>query len=60
MIKKRAALVIAATALLMSRPEAQQTQRFIYAALPGVGGGNNTNCGGAASWSSTSITDISS
>ena len=26
---------------------AQQTQRFLYAALPGVGGGNNLNYGGA-------------
>src|SRR4030088_2153820 len=25
----------------------QQTQRFIYAALPGVGGGNNMSYGGA-------------
>src|SRR4029077_20106788 len=47
MIRKRAALVLAATALLMPHPQAQQTQRFIYAALPGVGGGNNMSYGGA-------------
>jgi DNA-binding beta-propeller fold protein YncE len=46
-MKKHALLVAAATALLMCRPEAQQTQRLLYAALPGVGGGNNLNYGGA-------------
>ena len=41
------ALVLVAAAMLMPRTQAQQTQRFIYAALPGVGGGNNMSYGGA-------------
>src|SRR5882724_10235066 len=41
------ALVFVAAAALMPRPQAQPTQRFIYAALPGVGGGNNMSYGGA-------------
>src|SRR5258708_2494810 len=41
------ALVFVTAATLMPRPQAQQTQRFIYAALPGVGGGNNMSYGGA-------------
>src|SRR5262249_54418316 len=36
-----------ALALLMPAVRAQQTQRFLYAALPGVGGGNNLKYGGA-------------
>jgi len=40
-------LVFIAVASLMPRPQAQPTQRFIYAALPGVGGGNNMSYGGA-------------
>src|SRR4051812_30780136 len=32
---------------LASSPHAQQPQRFIYAAAPGVGGGNNMSYGGA-------------
>src|SRR5262249_59765921 len=36
-----------ALALLMPAVRAQQTQRFLYAALPGVGGGNNMKYGGA-------------
>jgi len=40
-------LALAAAAALMPRPSAQQRQRFIYAALPGVGGGNNLKYGGA-------------
>ena len=32
---------------LMSRPHAQRTERLLYAALPGVGGGNNLAYGGA-------------
>src|SRR5205085_1264179 len=34
-------------AAIASSPQAQQRQRFIYAALPGVGGGNNMSYGGA-------------
>src|SRR5438876_220519 len=41
-----AGLLIAA-AVLEPRTAAQQTQRFIFAALPGVGGGNNMKYGGA-------------
>src|SRR5262252_6524923 len=37
----------AALAAVASSPRAQQPQRFIYAALPGVGGGNNMSYGGA-------------
>ena len=48
--------VLFAAALLMPRPQAQQAQRFIYAALPGVGGGNNMSYGGAGILVSTSIT----
>jgi DNA-binding beta-propeller fold protein YncE len=36
-----------AVALLVPAARAQQKQRFIYAALPGVGGGNNLKYGGA-------------
>lgn len=42
-----AGMVLGAAAALAPRPQAQPTQRFIYAALPGVGGGNNLNYGGA-------------
>ena len=38
---------IVAAALLAPRTGAQQTRRFLYAALPGVGGGNNLKYGGA-------------
>jgi len=38
---------LAAAALLTPRLGAQRTQRYIYAALPGVGGGNNMSYGGA-------------
>ncbi len=41
------AFAVAVAALLMPRTQAQQTGRFIYAALPGVGGGNNLSYGGA-------------
>src|SRR5438105_15756582 len=34
-------------ALLMPAAAAQQKHRFLYAALPGVGGGNNLKYGGA-------------
>ena len=34
-------------AILAPRTHGQQTQRFLYAALPGVGGGNNMSYGGA-------------
>src|SRR5712672_263874 len=40
----RGAIAVLAAALVSSHPQAQ---RFIYAALPGVGGGNNLNYGGA-------------
>ncbi len=35
------ALILGGAAMLVTRTQAQQTQRFLYAALPGVGGGNN-------------------
>ena len=41
------AVIIVAAAVLAVRIHGQQAQRFIYAALPGVGGGNNMNYGGA-------------
>src|SRR4029077_6951114 len=40
------AMLVAAGTLAV-RTRGQQTQRFIYAALPGVGGGNNVSYGGA-------------
>src|ERR1051325_8519970 len=40
-------MVIVGAALLLPTARAQQTQRFLYAALPGVGGGNNLKYGGA-------------
>jgi DNA-binding beta-propeller fold protein YncE len=43
----RATIAVLAVAIVSSRPHAQQVQRFLYAALPGVGGGNNLNYGGA-------------
>jgi DNA-binding beta-propeller fold protein YncE len=41
------AVLLTAAALAGTHTSAQQTQRYIYAALPGVGGGNNMNYGGA-------------
>jgi DNA-binding beta-propeller fold protein YncE len=41
------ALMLAAAALAVTPTQGQQTQRFLYAALPGVGGGNNMSYGGA-------------
>ncbi len=41
------AVAIAAAASLGSAVQPQKTQRFVYAALPGVGGGNNLKYGGA-------------
>jgi len=41
------ALVVLVAVVLAPRMRGQQPQRFIYAALPGVGGGNNMNYGGA-------------
>jgi DNA-binding beta-propeller fold protein YncE len=41
------ALILAAVALAVTPTQGQQTQRFLYAALPGVGGGNNMSYGGA-------------
>src|SRR5579864_6394242 len=41
------AMALAGAAVWMARTHAQQTQRFLYAALPGVGGGNNMSYGGA-------------
>jgi len=43
----RGTVAVLAAAILAPHPHAQQVQRFIYAALPGVGGGNNMNYGGA-------------
>src|SRR5258708_8608967 len=43
----RAPLALLAAVTMASGVTAQQTQRFLYAALPGVGGGNNLNYGGA-------------
>ena len=40
-------LMLVTAASLVPRAGAQQRQRFIYAALPGVGGGNNLKYGGA-------------
>ena len=42
-----ASMVLCVAAALAARPQGQQTQRFLYAALPGVGGGNNVSYGGA-------------
>src|SRR5262249_51605948 len=44
-----AAMAVAAVAVaaLMPTARAQPRQRFLYAALPGVGGGNNLKYGGA-------------
>jgi DNA-binding beta-propeller fold protein YncE len=42
-----AALALLAAVLLAPHTRAQQKQRFLYAALPGVGGGNNLKYGGA-------------
>ena len=36
-----------AAAMVIQAAGAQQRQRFLYAALPGVGGGNNLKYGGA-------------
>ena len=41
------ALILAAAVTAAPRTHGQQTQRFLYAALPGVGGGNNMSYGGA-------------
>jgi DNA-binding beta-propeller fold protein YncE len=41
------ALILGGAAILVPGTHAQQTQRFLYAALPGVGGGNNMSYGGA-------------
>jgi DNA-binding beta-propeller fold protein YncE len=41
------ALAVVGVATWMARTPAQQTQRFLYAALPGVGGGNDIKYGGA-------------
>ena len=38
---------VLAAATLAPRTHAQQKQRFLYAALPGVGGGSNLAYGGA-------------
>jgi DNA-binding beta-propeller fold protein YncE len=42
-----AALITITAAVLVPRMQGQQTQRYLYAALPGVGGGNNLSYGGA-------------
>ena len=41
------AVALAVAVVALARPHAQQTRRFLYAALPGVGGGNNLKYGGA-------------
>jgi DNA-binding beta-propeller fold protein YncE len=41
------ALVLGAAITSAPRTQGQQTRRFLYAALPGVGGGNNISYGGA-------------
>src|SRR6476620_11706184 len=41
------ASLLVASAVIAPPTGAQQTQRFLYAALPGVGGGNNLKYGGA-------------
>src|SRR6266576_2012690 len=41
------AVVVLVAVVLAPRMRGQQPQRFLYAALPGVGGGNNLNYGGA-------------
>jgi len=46
MTRARIALLLVIAALAAS-PRGQQRQRFLYAALPGVGGGNNLKYGGA-------------
>ena len=43
----RGAVAVLGAAIVSSHPHAQQAQRFLYAALPGVGGGNNLAYGGA-------------
>ena len=43
----RVAVALCVGMLLASPTHGQQAQRFIYAALPGVGGGNNMSYGGA-------------
>src|SRR6266851_261517 len=43
----RATLALLAAVTMASGVTAQQKQRFLYAALPGVGGGNNLKFGGA-------------
>jgi len=47
MIARRLFVLGLLTAALVAPPRAQQRQRFLYAALPGVGGGNNLKYGGA-------------
>ena len=50
MIRKLRRFVIvfaAAVTVASTLPSAQQRQRLLYAALPGVGGGNNVKYGGA-------------
>src|SRR5204862_6816561 len=50
MIRKLRRFVIvsaAAVTVASTLPSAQQRQRLLYAALPGVGGGNNLKYGGA-------------
>jgi DNA-binding beta-propeller fold protein YncE len=43
----RGTVAVLAAAIVSAHPQAQQVQRFLYAALPGVGGGNNLSYGGA-------------
>ena len=46
-LRRIVVLTLAGAVVWMARTPAQQTQHFLYAALPGVGGGNNLNYGGA-------------
>ena len=41
------AILLLASGVFIPRTDAQPAQRFLYAALPGVGGGNNMSYGGA-------------
>ena len=46
-LRSQALLGLLVAASLVPRLHGQNTQRFLYAALPGVGGGNNMSYGGA-------------
>ena len=46
-LRRLSFIAAAVTLVIVALPRAQQKQRYIYAALPGVGGGNNLKYGGA-------------